>query len=241
MIKFKIWRVTFLKSILPLRNLGMDFSFSGNNGNIECASHLRQPIVPSNCVSEQWRLWRVCADAHLPGPSLFTYAIKSTIFTWAASSCFVYHNLSQLMRLWYLSHRRLAKAQASLHIHAGSLQPSLFAHMKYGSRPMVPPKIRHLAPLDGCACAFKNAFTEDEKCRNSWASSFYITNFTFNFVCILAVVMLLLRCCIRLTTSFSSKVLRLSLIAAWNISANHLSSVKERKCNNTVHKIAWNG
>ena len=27
--------------------------------------------------------------------------------------------------------------------------------MKYGSRPRVWPKIRHLAPLDGCACAFE--------------------------------------------------------------------------------------
>ena len=43
------------------------------------------------------------------------------------------HNMSQLMRLWYLSHRRPAKAQASLRIRAVSLEPSLFAHMKYGS------------------------------------------------------------------------------------------------------------
>ena len=28
------------------------------------------------------------------------------------------------------------------------------AHMKYGSRRMVWPKIRHLAPLDDCACSF---------------------------------------------------------------------------------------
>ena len=68
------------------------------------------------------------------------------------------------MRLWYLSHRRLAKAQASLRIRAVSPEPSLFARMKYGSRLKVRPKIRHLAPLDGCACArLKNEFTEDEK------------------------------------------------------------------------------
>ena len=59
------------------------------------------------------------------------------------------------MRLWYLSHRRPAKAQASLHICAVSPEPSLFAHMKYGSRQKFKPKIRHLAPLDGCACAFE--------------------------------------------------------------------------------------
>ena len=44
------------------------------------------------------------------------------------------HWMSQLMRLWYLSHRRPAKAQASLRIRAVSPEPSLFAHMKYGSR-----------------------------------------------------------------------------------------------------------
>ena len=38
--------------------------------------------------------------------------------------------LSQLMRLCYLAHRRPAKAQASLHIPAGSPQPLLFAHMQ---------------------------------------------------------------------------------------------------------------
>ena len=65
--------------------------------------------------------------------------------------------LSQLMRLWYLSHWRPAKAQAILRIRAVSQEPLLFAHMKYGSRRRVRPKIRHLAPLDGCACArFEN-------------------------------------------------------------------------------------
>ena len=58
-------------------------------------------------------------------------------------------------RLWYLPNRRPVKAQASLRICAVSPEPSLFAHMKYESRRKVRPKIRHLAPLDGCACAFK--------------------------------------------------------------------------------------
>ena len=62
--------------------------------------------------------------------------------------------LSQLMRLWYLSHRRPVKAQAR-GSGAVSPEPSLFAHMKYGSRRRVRPKIRHLAPLDGRACAFE--------------------------------------------------------------------------------------
>ena len=45
-----------------------------------------------------------------------------------------------------LSHRRLANAQARLRICAVSPEPSLFAHIKYGSRRRVRPKIRHLAP-----------------------------------------------------------------------------------------------
>ena len=40
------------------------------------------------------------------------------------------NKLSQLMRLWYLSHRQPAKAVASLCICAVSPEPSLFAHMK---------------------------------------------------------------------------------------------------------------
>ena len=78
--------------------------------------------------------------------------------------------MSQLMRLWYLSHGRPAKAQASLRISAVSPEPLLFAHMKYGCSRRIRPKIRHLASLVGCACALKNEFTENEKCYNlmSW-------------------------------------------------------------------------
>ena len=46
----------------------------------------------------------------------------------------LYLKLSQLMILWYLSHRRPAKAHSSLRICAVSPEPLLFAHMKYGSR-----------------------------------------------------------------------------------------------------------
>ena len=66
-------------------------------------------------------------------------------------------DLSQLMRLWYLSHRRPAKAQASLRICIVSSEPSLFAHMKYGCRQRVRPKVRHLNPPDGCTCAFEES------------------------------------------------------------------------------------
>ena len=43
--------------------------------------------------------------------------------------------------------RRLRRACASA--------PSLFAHMEYGSRQRVRPKIRQLAPLGGCARVFE--------------------------------------------------------------------------------------
>ena len=41
--------------------------------------------------------------------------------------CICYQEMSQLMRLWYLSHRRPAKAQASLRIRSVLPEPSLFA------------------------------------------------------------------------------------------------------------------
>ena len=109
--------------------------------------------------------------------SLTTRPLGSPIVFWRLVCRTIVFQLlyfSQLMRLWYLSHMQPAKAQASLRIRAVSLEPSLFTHMKYGSRPRDWPKIRHLAPLDGCACTFKNEFTEDEKCHNpmSWLISF---------------------------------------------------------------------
>ena len=48
--------------------------------------------------------------------------------------------MDRVKRIWYLSHKRLAKAQASLRIRAVSPEPTLFAHMKYGSRRRVQPK-----------------------------------------------------------------------------------------------------
>ena len=59
-------------------------------------------------------------------------------------------NVGQLTRSWYLSHRQPAKAECT-----GSPEPLLFVHIKYVSRRRVRPKIRHLAPLDGCACVFE--------------------------------------------------------------------------------------
>ena len=86
--------------------------------------------------------------------------------------------MSQFMRLWYFSHRRLAKAQASLPIRAVSLEPSLFAHMKYSSRWRVGQKLRHLGHWMAVHARLKNEFMEDEMCHNlirwlKWASLLY--------------------------------------------------------------------
>ena len=48
--------------------------------------------------------------------------------------CLDRKRMSQLMRLWYLSHRRSAQAQARLRTRSVSPEPSLFAHIKFGSR-----------------------------------------------------------------------------------------------------------
>ena len=75
--------------------------------------------------------------------------------------------MSQLMRLWYLSHRGPVKAQVSLCIHAVSPEPSLFAHMKNGSRRRVRQKksdiLSHWMVVHA---QLKNEFTEDEKFHN---------------------------------------------------------------------------
>ena len=63
--------------------------------------------------------------------------------------------MGQFMRLWYLSHRRTAKAQARLCIRAVSPKPSLFAHIKCGSRRTVWPKTRRGVPVDCCAGVFE--------------------------------------------------------------------------------------
>ena len=52
--------------------------------------------------------------------------------------------------IWYLSHRRPVESQASLRIRPVLPEPSLFA-----SRWRVQPKIRYVAPLDGCTCTFE--------------------------------------------------------------------------------------
>ena len=57
--------------------------------------------------------------------------------------------------IWYLSHMRAAKVQASLRIRAVSPEPPLLAHTSIESRGTFRQKARSLAPLNGWACAVK--------------------------------------------------------------------------------------
>ena len=54
-----------------------------------------------------------------------------------------------------------------------SPEPLLFTHMKYGSRRRVRPNIRHLAPMDCCACVFEEwVYGGLKSVIISWAGSF---------------------------------------------------------------------
>ena len=90
-------------------------------------------------------LIRLRGCAGWSAPLLFAYDIRH-VFSWPGS--FIIEPAHEIMVTW-------AKAQASLCIRAVLPEPSLFAHMKYGSRWRVWLKIRHLAPLDGCPCTFE--------------------------------------------------------------------------------------
>ena len=118
-----------------------------NRNDMVCPKKL--PIIILVCIS----LWYVLEISLVyywskytygsPGGTLFVIALIIHVFEMTV--------MSQLMR-WYLSHRWPMKPVAGLRSLA---RPSLFAHMKYGSRRRVRPNIRHLAPLDGCTWAFE--------------------------------------------------------------------------------------
>ena len=63
--------------------------------------------------------------------------------------------MGRARRIWYLSHMRAAKVQASLRIRAVSPEPSLLAHTSSESRGTFRRKARSLAPLNGWACGVK--------------------------------------------------------------------------------------
>ena len=61
--------------------------------------------------------------------------------------------MDRVKRIWYLSHMRAAKVQASLRIRAVSQEPSLLAYTSSESRGTFRQKARSLALLIGWACA----------------------------------------------------------------------------------------
>ena len=63
--------------------------------------------------------------------------------------------MDRVKRIWYLSHMRAAKVQASMRIHAVSPEPPLLAHTSSESRGTFRQKTRSLAPLNGWTCAVK--------------------------------------------------------------------------------------
>ena len=133
------------------------FQTSCSNQRIECNSFVskRSPKILKGCwyLNFIWILYH----RRLTG--------RSVDISKNGTNSSVIDYLSQLMRLWYLSHRRPAKAQASLRIRAVSPEPSLFAHIKYGSRRRVRPKLRQLAP--------RMRVWRTKSAIISWADSFY--------------------------------------------------------------------
>ena len=68
------------------------------------------------------------------------------------------------MRLWYLLHRRPAKAQASR-----AVSPSLFADITYGGTRRIRPKSDIRPHWMAADVRLKNELTEDEKYHNLMA------------------------------------------------------------------------
>ena len=63
--------------------------------------------------------------------------------------------MGRVKRIWFLSHMRTAKVQASLRIRTVSPEPPLLAHTNSESRGTFRQKARSVAPLNGWACAVK--------------------------------------------------------------------------------------
>ena len=74
------------------------------------------------------------------------------IRSWVRKDTF---DLDRVKRIWYLSHMRAAKVQASLRIRVVSPEPPLLARTSNESRGTFRQKARSLASLNGLACAVK--------------------------------------------------------------------------------------
>ena len=79
------------------------------------------------------------------------------------------------MRLWYLSHRKPAKAQASLHIPAVSPEPSLFAHVSVEVEERSDQKLDILSPTGWLFMrVWKMSLRGMKSAIISWAGSFQV-------------------------------------------------------------------
>ena len=125
------------------------------------AVHMKKPWVLSYPLSAQIRLIRLESAQNL---------------CWLHMSfcCAAAH-------VWYLSHRRPVKAQASLRIRAVSPEPSLLAHMKYGHRRSVLPKFRHLASTGWLHMrVWRMSLWRTKRAIISWHGSYLFHDFLSN-------------------------------------------------------------
>ena len=124
-----------LRSLVQDFGIGLMTHFPQSDG----ITPVSKQMLNRMCRKETDMSFCKISEGMLSTPHAFTFlGIK-----WASSWYYgTYHVGDQ---------RRLRWACVS----AQSPEPSLFTHMKYGSRRRVWPKIRDLAPLDGCPCAFE--------------------------------------------------------------------------------------
>ena len=116
----------------------------------------------SPCLGKRGLIWFLCIDLFI------LYVLLSVFFSL----------MSQLMRLWYLSHRRPAKAQSSLCIRAVSQEPSLFTYMNYGSRRRIQPKYQTSNTTEWLRMrVWRMNLRRTESAIISWAGSFILPTF----------------------------------------------------------------
>ena len=94
--------------------------------------------------------------------------------------------MDRVKRIWYLSHMRAAKVQASLRIRAVSPEPSLLAQTSSESRGTFRQKARSLAPLNGWVCAVKichDGMLKDTNSLDGAQMKFISYIYTMSFHC----------------------------------------------------------
>ena len=95
----------------------------------------------SNYMAKQWP-----NNSYFALLQLYTSRVQRVVLT-------DHYNLGQLMRLWYLSHRRKRKLRRAC--ASEQTRQSLRCSHTWSTEVDEGSDIRHLAPLDGCACMFE--------------------------------------------------------------------------------------